>query len=79
MELSFALVNSNNIRGMVKELLLFLNNVDPELKSYITSSIFQVAERWVKSIIMCVYCNIVTCPEISDLNFSRKPWEDLQK
>lgn len=54
MELSFALVNSNNIRGMVKELLLFLNNVDPELKSYITSSIFQVAERWVKSLIMCV-------------------------
>ena len=56
MELSFALVNSNNIRGMVKELLLFLNNVDPELKSYITSNIFQVAERWVK----IYYYNICT-------------------
>ncbi|XP_046841939.1 LOW QUALITY PROTEIN: AP-1 complex subunit gamma-1-like, partial [Xenia sp. Carnegie-2017] len=44
-ELSFALINSNNIRGMVKELLAFLNNVDPDLKSYITSNIFQVAEK----------------------------------
>ncbi|XP_028392024.1 AP-1 complex subunit gamma-1-like [Dendronephthya gigantea] len=45
MELSFALVNSNNIRGMVKELLVFLNSVDPDLKSYVTSNIFQVAEK----------------------------------
>ena len=49
MELSFALVNSNNIRGMVKELLAFLNSVDPDLKSYITSNIFQVAEKYVGS------------------------------
>lgn len=47
-ELSFALINSNNIRGMVKELLAFLNNVDPDLKSYITSNIFQVAEKYVE-------------------------------
>lgn len=47
MELSFALVNSNNIRGMVKELLVFLNSVDPDLKSYVTSNIFQVAEKYV--------------------------------
>ena len=51
MELSFALVNSNNIRGMVKELLVFLNTVDPELKSYITSNIFQVAEKYVMKLI----------------------------
>jgi AP-1 complex subunit gamma-1 len=48
MELSFALVNSNNIRGMVKELLVFLNSVDPDLKSYVTSNIFQVAEKYAR-------------------------------
>ena len=47
MELSFALVNTNNIRGMVKELLAFLSSIDPDLKSYVTSNIFQVAEKYV--------------------------------
>ena len=55
MELSFALVNSNNIRGMVKELLVFLNSVDPELKSYITSNIFQVAEKYVLKLAYVIF------------------------
>uniref|UniRef100_A0A4W5Q8R2 AP-1 complex subunit gamma n=1 Tax=Hucho hucho TaxID=62062 RepID=A0A4W5Q8R2_9TELE len=33
MELSFALVNGNNIRGMMKELLYFLDSCDPEFKA----------------------------------------------
>ncbi|XP_068691732.1 AP-1 complex subunit gamma-1-like isoform X1 [Montipora foliosa] len=45
MELSFALVNSSNIRGMMKELLTFLVNTDVEFKSYVTSEIFLAAEK----------------------------------
>ena len=45
MELSFALINASNIRGMVKELLVFLDKADPEFKSYITSEIFLAAEK----------------------------------
>lgn len=45
MELSFALVNSSNIRGMMKELLAFLVNTDVEFKSYVTSEIFLAAEK----------------------------------
>lgn len=47
MELSFALINSSNIRGMMKELLTFLVNADVEFKPYITSEIFLAAEKWV--------------------------------
>ncbi|RMX50218.1 hypothetical protein pdam_00004802 [Pocillopora damicornis] len=45
MELSFALINSSNIRGMVKELLTFLVKADVEFKSYVTSNIFLAAEK----------------------------------
>lgn len=45
MELSFALINSSNIRGMMKELLTFLVNTDVEFKSYVTSEIFLAAEK----------------------------------
>jgi len=45
MELSFALVNSSNIRGMMKELLTFLVKADLEFKSYVTSEIFLAAEK----------------------------------
>ncbi|KAL9975141.1 hypothetical protein ACROYT_G012263 [Oculina patagonica] len=45
MELSFALVNSSNIRGMMKELLAFLVKTDVEFKSYVTSEIFLAAEK----------------------------------
>lgn len=45
MELSFALINSSNIRGMVKELLTFLVKADVEFKSYVTSNVFLAAEK----------------------------------
>ncbi|XP_015110224.1 AP-1 complex subunit gamma-1 isoform X8 [Diachasma alloeum] len=46
MELSFALVNSNNIRNMIKELLLFLEKADPEFKAQCSSNIVMSAERY---------------------------------
>ena len=61
MELSFALVNSNNIRGMVKELLVFLNSVDPDLKSYVTSNIFQVAEKYVRFCFKIIFLSFFDC------------------
>ncbi|XP_053401363.1 AP-1 complex subunit gamma-1-like isoform X2 [Mercenaria mercenaria] len=45
MELSFALVNNNNIRGMMKELLSFLENCDPEFKSDVCSNIVTATEK----------------------------------
>jgi AP-1 complex subunit gamma-1 len=44
-ELSFALVNSSNIRGMMKELLAYLNKTDVEFKSYVASNILGVADK----------------------------------
>lgn len=46
MELSFALVNSNNIRGMMKELLHFLETCDPEFKADCCSNIVTAAEKF---------------------------------
>lgn len=46
MELSFALINANNIRGMAKELLLFLEHCDDEFKSDVASSLCLAAERY---------------------------------
>ncbi|XP_066260467.1 AP-1 complex subunit gamma-1 isoform X1 [Euwallacea similis] len=46
MELSFALVNSQNIRTMIKELLLFLEKADPEFKAPCSSNIVLAAERY---------------------------------
>ncbi|KDR11247.1 AP-1 complex subunit gamma-1 isoform X2 [Zootermopsis nevadensis] len=46
LELSFALVNSNNIRTMMKELLVFLDKADPEFKAQCSSSIVLSAERF---------------------------------
>ena len=45
MELSFALINSSNVRGMMKELLAFLDRADAEFKSYVASNIFRSAEK----------------------------------
>jgi AP-1 complex subunit gamma-1 len=45
MELCFALINGNNIRGMVKELLSFLEKSDPEFKSDCASSLVLAAEK----------------------------------
>uniref|UniRef100_A0A4W3JYM3 AP-1 complex subunit gamma n=1 Tax=Callorhinchus milii TaxID=7868 RepID=A0A4W3JYM3_CALMI len=49
MELSFALVNGNNVRGMMKELLYFLDLCDPEFKSDCASGIFLAAEKYAPS------------------------------
>ncbi|XP_050305157.1 AP-1 complex subunit gamma-1 isoform X2 [Anthonomus grandis grandis] len=46
MELSFALVNSQNIRTMIKELLIFLEKADPEFKAPCSSNIVMAAERY---------------------------------
>ncbi|XP_048778208.2 AP-1 complex subunit gamma-1-like isoform X2 [Ostrea edulis] len=46
MELSFALINSGNIRGMMKELLQFLETCDPEFKADTCSNIVQAAEKY---------------------------------
>ncbi|KAF5278432.1 hypothetical protein FQA39_LY05921 [Lamprigera yunnana] len=46
MELSFALVNSQNIRTMMKELLTFLEKSEPEFKAPCSSSIVLAAERF---------------------------------
>uniref|UniRef100_A0A8C2SUT5 AP-1 complex subunit gamma n=1 Tax=Coturnix japonica TaxID=93934 RepID=A0A8C2SUT5_COTJA len=45
MELSFALVNGNNVRGMMKELLYFLDSCEPEFKADCASGIFLAAEN----------------------------------
>jgi len=45
-ELSFALVNSSNIRSMMKELILFLETCDDEFKQYTTSNIITVAQKY---------------------------------
>ena len=50
MELCFALVNSNNIRGMIKELLFFLEKCDPDFKADCTSNIVIAADKCVTSV-----------------------------
>jgi len=45
-ELCFALVNSSNVRSMMKELLNFLETCEMEFKSYTTSNIITVAEKF---------------------------------
>uniref|UniRef100_A0A069DWM0 AP-1 complex subunit gamma n=1 Tax=Panstrongylus megistus TaxID=65343 RepID=A0A069DWM0_9HEMI len=50
LELSFALVNTSNIRTMMKELLLFLEKTDPEFKEMASSSIVLAAEKYAPNI-----------------------------
>ncbi|CAG9585771.1 unnamed protein product [Danaus chrysippus] len=45
MELSFALINSQNIRAMMKELLSFLERSDAEFKAHCSSAMVLAAER----------------------------------
>jgi len=45
MELCFALINGNNIRSMVKELLSFLDKCDPEFKADCSSNLVFAAEK----------------------------------
>ncbi|XP_065516529.1 AP-1 complex subunit gamma-1-like isoform X2 [Lathamus discolor] len=49
MELSFALVNGNNVRGMMKELLYFLDSCEPEFKADCASGIFLASEKYAPS------------------------------
>ncbi|XP_045515049.1 AP-1 complex subunit gamma-1 isoform X5 [Pieris brassicae] len=49
MELSFALINSQNIRVMMKELLLFLERSDAEFKAHCSSAMVLAAERYAPS------------------------------
>lgn len=46
MELSFALVNSQNIKTMMKELVTFLEKADAEFKAPCSSNIVLAAERY---------------------------------
>jgi len=46
MELCFALINVNNIRSLVKELLTFLDKCDPEFKADCSSNLVLAAERY---------------------------------
>ena len=46
MELCFALINSNNIRTMSKELIIFLEKADPEFKSICSSNLCISAEKY---------------------------------
>lgn len=45
MELCFALISSSNVRGMIKELLTFLETCDPEFKADCCSNIVLAAEK----------------------------------
>lgn len=56
MELSFALVNGNNIRGMMKELLYFLDSCDPEFKADCASGVFLAAEKYESHTRLCTLC-----------------------
>ncbi|XP_061383571.1 AP-1 complex subunit gamma-1 isoform X3 [Danaus plexippus] len=49
MELSFALINSQNIRAMMKELLSFLERSDAEFKAHCSSAMVLAAEKYAPS------------------------------
>lgn len=49
MELSFALINGQNIRSMMKELLAFLERSDAEFKAHCSSAMVLAAERYAPS------------------------------
>lgn len=50
MELSFALINAQNIRAMIKELLTFLEKSDSEFKAQCSSGMINAAERYAPTI-----------------------------
>ena len=45
MELCFALINSNNIRTMINEMLVFLETCEQEFKADCTSNMFLAMDR----------------------------------
>eukprot|EP00117_Sycon_ciliatum_P007982 scpid34160/ scgid3064/ AP-1 complex subunit gamma-1; Adapter-related protein complex 1 subunit gamma-1; Adaptor protein complex AP-1 subunit gamma-1; Clathrin assembly protein complex 1 gamma-1 large chain; Gamma1-adaptin; Golgi adaptor HA1/AP1 adaptin subunit gamma-1 len=46
LDLSLALCNESNIRGMMKELLAFLGNADMELKTKMVTELLSIAEKY---------------------------------
>jgi AP-1 complex subunit gamma-1 len=50
MELSFALINAQNIRTMTKELIIFLEKSDAEFKAQCSSCMVLAAERYAPTI-----------------------------
>ena len=50
LELSFALIDENNIRSVVKELVNFLDVAEGDFKAYTASNLVAITERWVKTI-----------------------------
>lgn len=50
LELSFALINSHNIRNVMIKLLKFLEKADPEFKAHCSSSIVHAAEKFAPNI-----------------------------
>jgi AP-1 complex subunit gamma-1 len=46
LELSFALINENNIRSIMKDIMSFLEVSDPEFKSQICTNILTVTEKY---------------------------------
>ena len=45
LELSFSLINKNNIRTIMKEVLAFLDIAEPEFKAFIATSSLVAAEK----------------------------------
>ena len=50
LELSFALINSHNIRNVMIKLLKFLEKTDPEFKAQCSSNIVLAAEKFAPNI-----------------------------
>jgi AP-1 complex subunit gamma-1 len=76
MELCFALINSNNIRGMTKELVFFLEKCDPEFKADCSSNLVIAAEkhapnkRWHVDTVMKVLTTVRLLPSLSRLRLN---------
>lgn len=50
LELSFALINSHNIRNVMIKLLKFLEKSDPEFKAHCSSNIVLAAEKYAQNV-----------------------------
>lgn len=70
MELSFALVNGNNIRGMMKELLYFLDSCDPEFKADCASGVFLAAEKYGTHTQIIPHFALVACNHLRGVHWS---------
>ncbi len=55
LELSFALINNNNIRSIMKEIVLFLDRAESDFKPQICTNIIKVCNKY--GMIRYNYCN----------------------